>query len=209
MGNSEVGHLNLGAGMIVRQDLTRIHDAVEDGSFFDNEVLKQICHAGRESGRLHLLGLVSKGGVHSSMEHLHACIQLAQREGVPDIVLHAFTDGRDTAPDSGAGYVAEAEEWLREAGGRVATVSGPLLRDGPRQALGPHQARLGRDRPRRGGDPARRQRRGRGARRLRARRDRRVHQAHAWSATRAASATATPCSSSTSARTAPASSRAR
>ncbi|MGZ4200681.1 MAG: 2,3-bisphosphoglycerate-independent phosphoglycerate mutase, partial [Thermoleophilaceae bacterium] len=124
MGNSEVGHLNLGAGMIVRQDLTRIDDAVEDGSFFDNEVLKEICHAGRESGRLHLLGLVSKGGVHSSMEHLHACIQLAQREGVPDIVLHAFTDGRDTAPDSGAGYVAEAEEWLREAGGRVATVSG-------------------------------------------------------------------------------------
>jgi len=124
MGNSEVGHLNLGAGAIVRQDLTRIQDAVEDGSFFDNEVLKRICDAGRESGRLHLIGLVSWGGVHSSMEHLHAAIQLAAREGVPDIVLHALTDGRDTAPDSGAGYVAEAEGWLREAGGRVATVGG-------------------------------------------------------------------------------------
>jgi 2,3-bisphosphoglycerate-independent phosphoglycerate mutase len=124
MGNSEVGHLNLGAGAVVRQDLTRIQDAIEDGSFFDNPVLKQICAAGRESGRLHLLGLVSKGGVHSGFEHLRACIELAAREEVPDIVLHAFTDGRDTAPDSGAAYVAEAEGWVREAGGRVATVTG-------------------------------------------------------------------------------------
>jgi 2,3-bisphosphoglycerate-independent phosphoglycerate mutase len=124
MGNSEVGHLNLGAGAVVRQDLTRIDDAIEDGSFFENPVLKKICEAGRASGRLHLLGLVSKGGVHSGWEHLRACIRLAAREGVPDIVLHAFTDGRDTAPDSGAGFVAEAEEWLRQAGGRVATVSG-------------------------------------------------------------------------------------
>jgi len=124
MGNSEVGHLNLGAGAVVRQDLTRIDDAIEDGSFFDNPVLKQICAAGRDAGRLHLLGLVSKGGVHSGWEHLRACIELAAREKVPDIVLHAFTDGRDTAPDSGAGYVAEAEQWLRAAGGRVASVSG-------------------------------------------------------------------------------------
>jgi 2,3-bisphosphoglycerate-independent phosphoglycerate mutase len=124
MGNSEVGHLNLGAGAVVRQDLTRIDDAIEDGSFFDNPVLKRICAAGRDAGRLHLLGLVSKGGVHSGWEHLRACIQLAGHEDVPDIVLHAFTDGRDTAPDSGAGYVAEAEEWLRAAGGRVASVSG-------------------------------------------------------------------------------------
>src|ERR671937_260466 len=124
MGNSEVGHLNLGAGAVVRQDLTRIDDAIEDGSFFDNPVLKEICAAGRSSGRLHLLGLVSKGGVHSGWEHLRACIELAARESVPDIVLHAFTDGRDTAPDSGAGYVAEAEGWVREAGGRVASVSG-------------------------------------------------------------------------------------
>jgi 2,3-bisphosphoglycerate-independent phosphoglycerate mutase len=124
MGNSEVGHLNLGAGAIVRQDLTRIQDAIEDGSFFDNPVLRRICEAARRNGRLHLLGLVSRGGVHSGFDHLRACIELAGRERVPDVVLHAFTDGRDTAPDSGAGYVAEAEAWLRDAGGRIATVCG-------------------------------------------------------------------------------------
>jgi 2,3-bisphosphoglycerate-independent phosphoglycerate mutase len=124
MGNSEVGHLNLGAGAVVRQDLTRIDDAIEDGSFFENPVLKQICEAGRKAGRLHLLGLVSKGGVHSGWEHLHACIEMADREGVPDVVLHAFTDGRDTAPDSGADYEHEAEEWLHGHHGRVASVSG-------------------------------------------------------------------------------------
>ena len=124
MGNSEVGHLNLGAGQIVRQDLTRIDDAVADGSFARNDVLRAACAAGRESGRLHLLGLVSGGGVHASMEHLRACIELAAAEGVPDVVLHAFTDGRDTLPDSGAGYLATTEGWLREYGGRVATVSG-------------------------------------------------------------------------------------
>jgi 2,3-bisphosphoglycerate-independent phosphoglycerate mutase len=124
MGNSEVGHLNLGAGAVVKQDLTRIQDAIDDGSFFENPVLKRICEAGRSSGRLHLLGLVSKGGVHSSFDHLKACIEMAARSGVPDIVLHAFTDGRDTAPDAGAGYVAEAEGWLSEHGGRVASVTG-------------------------------------------------------------------------------------
>src|SRR5437667_2549713 len=124
MGNSEVGHLNLGAGAVVRQDLVRIDDAVEDGSFARNEVLRVVCAAGRESGRLHLLGLVSKGGVHSGWEHLRALIELAAAENVPDLVLHAFTDGRDTLPDSGAGYLEEAEGWLRDAGGRVGTVSG-------------------------------------------------------------------------------------
>jgi 2,3-bisphosphoglycerate-independent phosphoglycerate mutase len=124
MGNSEVGHLNLGAGSIVRQDLTRIDDAVADGSFFANEVLRAACAAGRESGRLHLVGLVSAGGVHASMGHLRACIELAARQAVPDVVLHAFTDGRDTAPDSGAGYVAEIERLLAGNSGRVATVSG-------------------------------------------------------------------------------------
>ncbi|HEX4759737.1 MAG TPA: 2,3-bisphosphoglycerate-independent phosphoglycerate mutase [Thermoleophilaceae bacterium] len=116
MGNSEVGHLNLGAGAVVRQDLTRIDDAIEDGSFFENEALKEAC----QSERLHLLGLVSKGGVHASMDHLKALTELAAREGVEDVVLHAFTDGRDTAPESGAGYVGEAEEWRL----RVASVSG-------------------------------------------------------------------------------------
>jgi 2,3-bisphosphoglycerate-independent phosphoglycerate mutase len=124
-GNSEVGHLNLGAGAIVKQDLTRIDDAIEDGSFLAIETLREACAAARESGRLHLLGLVSAGGVHSSMGHLRACVELAAREEVPDVVLHAFTDGRDTNPDSGAGSLAEVEGWLREAGNaRVATVSG-------------------------------------------------------------------------------------
>jgi 2,3-bisphosphoglycerate-independent phosphoglycerate mutase len=124
MGNSEVGHLNLGAGQIVRQDLTRIDDAVADGGFAQNEVLRTACAKGRESGRLHLLGLVSAGGVHASMGHLHALIDLAAAEQVPDIVVHAFTDGRDTLPDSGAGYVGETERRLNARGGRVASVTG-------------------------------------------------------------------------------------
>jgi 2,3-bisphosphoglycerate-independent phosphoglycerate mutase len=117
MGNSEVGHLNLGAGAIVKQDLLRIDEAVRDGSLARNEALRGACR----TERLHLLGLVSAGGVHASMGHLRALIELAGREGVPDIVIHAFTDGRDTNPDSGAGYVAEVEGW---GGARVASVSG-------------------------------------------------------------------------------------
>ena len=124
MGNSEVGHLNLGAGAVVRQDLTRIDDAVADGSFAGNAALVDACRAGRDAGRLHLLGLVSDGGVHSGWEHLRACIELAATEGVPDVVLHAFTDGRDTLPDSGAGFVEQAERWLRDMGGRIGTVGG-------------------------------------------------------------------------------------
>jgi 2,3-bisphosphoglycerate-independent phosphoglycerate mutase len=125
MGNSEVGHLNLGAGAIVKQDLARIDDAVADGSFFDNEVLQAACERARNSprGRLHLLGLVSDGGVHSGWEHIEAAIELAAQEGVPDVVFHAFTDGRDTLPHGGKGYLEELERWLRQAG-RVATVSG-------------------------------------------------------------------------------------
>ncbi len=125
MGNSEVGHLNLGAGAVVKQDLTLIDDAVADGSFFDNEVLKAACAAARDSdrGRLHVLGLVSDGGVHSGWEHLEAVVELAAAEGVPDLVFHAFTDGRDTAPHGGAAYVAELQRWLRQAG-RVGTVAG-------------------------------------------------------------------------------------
>ena len=125
MGNSEVGHLNLGAGAVVRQDLTRIDDAIGDGSFAENEVLRAACARGRESRRLHLLGLVSDGGVHASMEHLEALVDLAAAEGVPDVVLHAFTDGRDTAPDSGRGHLERAESKLADSGvGRVGTVSG-------------------------------------------------------------------------------------
>jgi 2,3-bisphosphoglycerate-independent phosphoglycerate mutase len=121
MGNSEVGHLNLGAGSVVRQDLTRIDDAIADGSFSRNEVLRRACGVARDRGRLHLMGLVSAGGVHASMDHLRALIELAGAEGVPDTIVHAFTDGRDTNPDSGAGYVAEVASW---GGARIATVSG-------------------------------------------------------------------------------------
>lgn len=125
MGNSEVGHLNLGAGSVVKQDLARIDDAIADGSFFENEVLVRACEHARSSprGRLHLIGLMSDGGVHSGWEHLEACIELAANEGVPDLVLHAFTDGRDTSPTGGAHYVDDVERWLRAAG-RVGTVSG-------------------------------------------------------------------------------------
>jgi 2,3-bisphosphoglycerate-independent phosphoglycerate mutase len=125
MGNSEVGHLNLGAGSIVAQDLTRIDDAIADGSFFENPALKAACEAARSGprGRLHLMGLVSDGGVHSGWEHIEACVEMAAREGVPDLVVHAFTDGRDTLPTSGAGYVGELERWLHRAG-RIGTVSG-------------------------------------------------------------------------------------
>jgi 2,3-bisphosphoglycerate-independent phosphoglycerate mutase len=117
MGNSEVGHLNLGAGAIVKQDLLRIDEAAESGAFAHNEVLREACR----SDRLHLLGLVSAGGVHASMGHLRALVELAGQVGAGDVVLHAFTDGRDTAPDSGAGYLAEVEA---SGGVRVATVSG-------------------------------------------------------------------------------------
>jgi 2,3-bisphosphoglycerate-independent phosphoglycerate mutase len=125
MGNSEVGHLNLGAGAIVKQDLARIDDAIADGSFFENEALLAACERARKSprGRLHLLGLVSDGGVHSGWEHIEACIELASQEGVPDVVFHAFTDGRDTLPHGGRTYLAELERWLRQAG-RIATVGG-------------------------------------------------------------------------------------
>ena len=124
MGNSEVGHMNLGAGAVVKQDLARIDDAVADGSFFENEALVAACRAavaGR--GRLHAIALVSDGGVHSGWEHIEAMIELAAQEGVPDLVLHALTDGRDTLPHGGAGYLEEVERWLRQAG-RIGTVGG-------------------------------------------------------------------------------------
>ncbi len=116
MGNSEVGHLNLGAGTVVEQDLARIDHAIADGSFFENPALRGACAAARDSGgRLHLAGLVSAGGVHSSLEHLRACIDLGARERVPGIVLHVFTDGRDTLPTSSPEYIAQAEAWLAAA----------------------------------------------------------------------------------------------
>jgi 2,3-bisphosphoglycerate-independent phosphoglycerate mutase len=129
MGNSEVGHLNLGAGAVIKQDLVRIDDAIADGSFFENDALNDACARARESGRLHLIGLVSDGAVHSSLDHVRACIELAVRERVPQLVLHAFTDGRDTSPTSSPGYLAEVERWLEAASrdgvrARIGSVSG-------------------------------------------------------------------------------------
>ena len=122
MGNSEVGHLNLGAGAIVPQDLLRIDKAAEDGSLADNEV---ILAALRDAPRVHLIGLVSDGGVHSSDRHLKALIDLAAEEGVEDLVIHAFTDGRDTSPKGGEAMLAKVQEWLEEAGGgRIGSVVG-------------------------------------------------------------------------------------
>ena len=124
MGNSEVGHLNLGAGAIVKQDLARIDAAVAGGEFFENEALVAACRrAVNGNGRLHLIGLVSDGGVHSGWEHLEACVELTSQEGVPDVIFHAITDGRDTLPHGGAKYIEELERWLRSAG-RIGTVSG-------------------------------------------------------------------------------------
>ena len=125
MGNSEVGHLNLGAGAVVKQDLARIDEAIADGSLFENPALRRACGLARESrrGRLHAIGLVSDGGVHSGWEHIEAVIELAGEEGVSDFVLHALTDGRDTLPTSGAGYVEEVQRWLRHTG-RIGTVGG-------------------------------------------------------------------------------------
>jgi 2,3-bisphosphoglycerate-independent phosphoglycerate mutase len=122
MGNSEVGHLNLGAGSVVMQDLTRIDVAVEDGELMRNEVLRAALTG---SERVHVIGLVSDGGVHSSLRHLEALIELAAQLGVPDLVVHAFTDGRDTLPTSGAGYLQEVEGRMADTGaGRVGTVIG-------------------------------------------------------------------------------------
>ncbi|MEA2248278.1 MAG: 2,3-bisphosphoglycerate-independent phosphoglycerate mutase, partial [Solirubrobacteraceae bacterium] len=122
MGNSEVGHLNLGAGAVVKQDLTRIDEAVEAGTLAENTVLQDAMDGAE---RVHLIGLVSDGGVHSGWKHLRALIGMAADRGVPDLVVHAFTDGRDTLPQSGAGFLATVEGWLREAGGgRVGSVVG-------------------------------------------------------------------------------------
>jgi len=126
MGNSEVGHLNIGAGRVVYQDLTRINLAIEDGSFFENRVLRQACAkaAGRGS-RLHFLGLVSGGGVHADLGHLEACIELAAREKVHDVVVHAFLDGRDTPPQSAKGYLATIQAAMDRIGtGRYGVISG-------------------------------------------------------------------------------------
>jgi 2,3-bisphosphoglycerate-independent phosphoglycerate mutase len=125
MGNSEVGHLNIGAGRVVPQDLLRIDLALRDGSFFQNAALLEAADRVRSTGAtLHLLGLVSDGGVHSHERHLFGLLELARRRDVPNVRVHVFTDGRDTPPRSALGYVARLEKELAEKGGKIATVSG-------------------------------------------------------------------------------------
>jgi 2,3-bisphosphoglycerate-independent phosphoglycerate mutase len=121
MGNSEVGHLNLGAGRIVYQDLTRINKAIVDGEISGNAVFKAAMEKAK-AGRLHFVGLVSDGGVHSHQDQLIALVRLAKEAGVDDIFIHAITDGRDTSPSGGAGYLAKVEDEVAKCGARVATV---------------------------------------------------------------------------------------
>ena len=125
MGNSEVGHLNIGAGRIVYQELTRINKSIRDGEFFQNKVLVDaIDKAKNEHRNLHLIGLVSKGGVHSSQEHLYAICQLAHERGLERVFIHAFTDGRDCDPKSGEAFISELEENLKKSTGRIVSVVG-------------------------------------------------------------------------------------
>ncbi len=125
MGNSEVGHLNLGAGRMVPQDLLRIDLTLRDGSFFENPALVAAADRARENGAaLHFLGLLSDGGVHSHIRHLFGLLELARRRRVERVFVHAFTDGRDTPPRSALRYVADLERELSENGGAVATVTG-------------------------------------------------------------------------------------
>src|SRR5437763_416716 len=123
MGNSEVGHLNLGAGRIVYQDLTRINKGIEDGELQRNPVLQETFAAAR-GHRLHLLGLVSDGGVHSHYSHMIALADAAHEAGVMDIFVHAFTDGRDTSPTGGAGFLRTCEKELEKSDARIVTVIG-------------------------------------------------------------------------------------
>lgn len=126
MGNSEVGHLNIGAGRIIYQELTRITKEIEEGNFFKNPALNDAVDKALKAGTsLHLLGLLSDGGVHSHIEHLKALVKLAHDKGLKKVYIHAFMDGRDTPPASGKGYLAELENYLKELGtGKIATVTG-------------------------------------------------------------------------------------
>lgn len=126
MGNSEVGHMNIGAGRVVYQDLTRITKAIKDKSFFTNPVFGDIInHIKKSGGALHLMGLLSDGGVHSHQEHLYALLKLAKKEGIAKVYVHAFMDGRDVPPSSGSTYLSQLEDKLKEIGvGTIATISG-------------------------------------------------------------------------------------
>lgn len=125
MGNSEVGHLNLGAGRVVYQELQRINVAIREGKLQQNPVLLQSVRYARDNKKaLHLLGLVSDGGVHAHISHLKSVLDVCNAEGLPNVFVHAFTDGRDTDPKSGLGFITELEEHLKVSVGRIASVSG-------------------------------------------------------------------------------------
>jgi 2,3-bisphosphoglycerate-independent phosphoglycerate mutase len=124
MGNSEVGHLNIGAGRIVYQELTRINKSIREGDFFQNEALVKAMELASTGKDLHLIGLVSRGGVHSSQEHLYALCKMAKNYGLERVYVHAFTDGRDCDPRSGLEFIKELEIELKQTTGRIASVIG-------------------------------------------------------------------------------------
>jgi len=126
MGNSEVGHLNIGAGRVVYQELTRISKSIRDGEFYDNETLLAAIRYAKSNGKkLHLYGLLSDGGVHSHISHLFALLELAKKEGLEDVYIHAFLDGRDVSPDSAKGYMEALVKKIDQLGvGKLATVQG-------------------------------------------------------------------------------------
>jgi 2,3-bisphosphoglycerate-independent phosphoglycerate mutase len=125
MGNSEVGHLNIGAGRVVHMDVTRIDLMIASGTFFSDPLLVDVMQYAREGRRLHVMGLCSDGGVHSLLTHLYAVIEMAKQQDVSEVFVHCFMDGRDTPPESGLGFLRQVEKKLREIGlGKIATVSG-------------------------------------------------------------------------------------
>ncbi|MCI8700070.1 MAG: 2,3-bisphosphoglycerate-independent phosphoglycerate mutase [Clostridia bacterium] len=126
MGNSEVGHTNIGAGRIVYQELTRITKSIEDGNFFSiPEFIEAIDNCKKHSSKLHIMGLVSDGGVHSHVRHLYGLLEMAKRRDFEDVYVHCFLDGRDTPPSSADGYISSLEEKMREKGvGKIASLSG-------------------------------------------------------------------------------------
>src|SRR5437762_11230521 len=126
MGNSEVGHLKIGAGRIVHMDITRIQLMIQNGDFFSHPVLLDAMKHARSGGhKLHLFGLLSDGGVHSQQAHLYALLKMAKQNGVDRVFVHAFMDGRDTLPTNGAGYLKQLQQKMREYNsGKIATVSG-------------------------------------------------------------------------------------
>lgn len=126
MGNSEVGHLNIGAGRVVYQEITRITNAIENGSFFENKaLLEALDHARNSGGALHLMGLLSDGGVHSHIEHLYALLKMCHANGLQRVLVHAFLDGRDVGPKSAEQYLTQLEQFIKNLGvGKIATITG-------------------------------------------------------------------------------------